>query len=262
MKHRLQGYLAGILTMIVMIGGISAYANLPALTWRNINVATGGYTVMINGERFEARDRSGVIEPFNFDGWIWAPFEHIAVALGMVPSWDGDTRTLSLNNPPVPTPTPAPPTPTPVFFFDEVTAGRILLTNNERRNSVVFENSSFRIFGTNYSRGIRFDNVASPSVNNIIVGDNSIGSLTYDLRLQYINLSGTIGHIDGSARGTGGTLSFYLDDRLANEYPLTWDMMPTQISVNLTGVRMLRIEFRRDGTGSGAQFGFGNVAIQ
>jgi hypothetical protein len=109
----LKSFIIGFVLCAILLSSTSIFAR-PVTTWRSIDVAFGEYKVMLDGVLFEARDGAGNhIELFNFDGWIFAPFEHIAEALGMSPSWDGDTHTLYLTSTnPLYTPLPA-STPTP-----------------------------------------------------------------------------------------------------------------------------------------------------
>ena len=98
----------------MIFSGVTVFAR-PPVTWHSVRIATGEYKVYIDGELFEATDRNGnVLEPFNYNGWIWAPFEHIAKALGKNARWDGDTHSLHLTTPAV----PPPPRPKVTYFFD------------------------------------------------------------------------------------------------------------------------------------------------
>jgi hypothetical protein len=95
MKQRIQGIIIGVLVMAVLFSGMNVFASLPALRRENIEVAYG-YNVYVDGVLFEPRHRGEVLEPFGFNGWIYAPFEHIAVAMGKAAYWESETRSLYL----------------------------------------------------------------------------------------------------------------------------------------------------------------------
>ena len=96
MKQRIQGMIIGFLVATLLFSGVITVFAAPALKWQKIEVAYADYKVYVDGELFEAKDKNGVIEPFLYNGWIYAPFEHIAKALGKTASWDGETHTLYL----------------------------------------------------------------------------------------------------------------------------------------------------------------------
>ena len=93
MKKHIRGFIIGFLIATLMFSGITAFAR-PILDWRKIDVAFADYKIFIDGEPFTPEDRHGMIEPFTYNGWIYAPFEHIARALGKGVRWDGDTHSF------------------------------------------------------------------------------------------------------------------------------------------------------------------------
>ena len=94
MKQRIQGIIIGFLISALLFSTVVVAA--PATMWKKIDVAYGDYKIVIDGVPFEAKDKNGVIESFSYNGWIYAPFEHIARALGKTASWDVETHTLYL----------------------------------------------------------------------------------------------------------------------------------------------------------------------
>lgn len=92
--EKTKGFILGILAMLLLFNGMTAIAATPT-TKKNVDIYYG-YTVYVDGVKFEPTDKNGVIEPFNYNGWIYAPFEHIAKALGKEAYWDSETRTLYL----------------------------------------------------------------------------------------------------------------------------------------------------------------------
>jgi len=93
--EKTKGFILGILAMLLLVNGITSIAAITPTTKQNIDVYYG-YTVYVDGVKFEPTDKNGMIEPFNYGGWIYAPFEHIAKALNKEAYWDADTRSLYL----------------------------------------------------------------------------------------------------------------------------------------------------------------------
>ena len=96
-KFSLANFISGMLAMALIFSGVSVVS---AATRRATITVDYGFNVYVEGVRFEPRDSHGIIESFNHNGWIWAPFEHIAVALGKEAYWDGATRSLFLGRVP------------------------------------------------------------------------------------------------------------------------------------------------------------------
>lgn len=92
--EKTKGFIIGVLATLLLFNGMTAIAATPT-TKKNIDVYYG-YTVYVDGIKFEPTDKNGVIEPFSYGGWIYAPFEHIAKALGKEAYWDSETRSLYL----------------------------------------------------------------------------------------------------------------------------------------------------------------------
>jgi len=248
MKKRIQGMIIGFLIATLIFSGIfTAYAS--NVRWENIRVAYDNYKIYIDGELFEARDRTGVIEPFTYNGWIYAPFEHIARALGKNARWESSTRSLYLTTPEV----PPPPRPRVTYFFD-------VLTPFESRGSSsdISPDNSFRMLGDEYTRGWRFWVGGSR---------NTTGSHVYNLRGHYKAIKGVLGHIDGESRNVTGTLSFYvgLERTLHRQFPVIGTMSPIEIEIDVSGVDILTIEWTNNGGDGGWgywAYGFGNVTIE
>ena len=248
MKKHLKGFIAGVIvTVLVFSGVMTAFAALPEIIWNNVSIATGRYKIYIDGELFEATDKNGVIEVFNYNGWLWAPFEHIARALGQNARWDGDTRSLFLTTPEV----PPPPKPKVTYFFDVLTA----YEQNNRWST--YENQSFKMLGDEYTNGWEF---RCSDYNSSVEA-----YFLYNLRGQYKTIKGILGHIDGSSRDHTGTISIYLDDKLYKEYPVTSTMLPMEVTVDVTDANIMKVTFKSNNTATHSStscYGFGNVTVE
>jgi len=95
--EKTKGFIMGLLVASILFGGFTAFAWGVGPRWETIWVAYDNYRIVINGVPFQAVEPNGtVIEPFAFEDRIFAPFEHIARALGMTSNWDQFTNTLHL----------------------------------------------------------------------------------------------------------------------------------------------------------------------
>jgi hypothetical protein len=109
--HKAKYFISGMIVMAVVFaivmsvsadfifpaGAVESPYNTPTNFKRNIQISYDDYKIYVDGKQFEARDSNGVIMPFAFDGWIYAPFEKIAEALGQKVRWDGSTNSLYNN---------------------------------------------------------------------------------------------------------------------------------------------------------------------
>jgi hypothetical protein len=225
MKQRIQGIFIGFLFAILLFGGVVAAK--PATTWKNIQVAFGSYKIYVNGVLFEAKDNNGgVLEPFSYDGWIYAPFEHIARALGKSVRWDGNTHSL---------------------YIEDRTAANatkaVKLSSLNQRDS-----HKPTTFKTGYETTGR-DN--TDSLHNDVLwwgrgsGYSGVDTswIEYSLDGQYLRLEGTI-YLDYDTRITNssGKIKIWGDGKLIYESPLmTKNVDPQKVNINLSNIKILRI---------------------
>jgi hypothetical protein len=223
-KERLKGLIMGfILCAMLMFGALGVVASTQ-LTWRNVSVATG-YRVIIEGEEFVARDAQGrIIEVINLDGWLFAPFEHIARALGKAAEWDGTTNTLYLGNRFV---TQRQPLRTAAPFFD-----RNPNSNPTGSGGIAFR-ESVSLSGISHGNALVFRQGSWASARTSFTLHNLGG--------QYRMLAGHIGRVDG-ADMYDVTVNFIGDGRLLQSFDLKATDMPTPLNVSVWGVQQLRVE--------------------
>jgi len=93
MKQRIQGIIIGFLVTALLFGSIMTVTGA-SVVWKKIEVGYDNYRIVIDGKEFKATDKDGVIEPFSYNGWIYAPFEKIANGLGKPVYWDGPAKTM------------------------------------------------------------------------------------------------------------------------------------------------------------------------
>ena len=218
-----RNFILGMLVMASIFGCISAVS--AAANRRNITVEYG-YKLYVDGVLFEPTDRHGVIEPMNYNGWIWAPFEHIAKALDKEAYWDGATRSLYLGRrTPVGTRIPlhqAAP------FFDRSPNAE----PNQRNNSAVWHGDAV-MGGTTYSNAV--------IIRRVLSGGAGTQFSLHNLNRNYRRLTGNIGRVDGSLM-QDVTINIIGDGRTLQSYNLSASDMPTSISVDISNIQQLRFE--------------------
>ena len=227
-KLQIKGFIAGILLMVMIISTL-AVAGVPTMTNRNVNVVFADYNVTIDGAPFAARDaQENIIELFNKDGWIFAPFEHIAEALGMNIAWFGATHTLALT--------------TPVPRVVREMPARVNLRHVEGASNI-FERSP----GTGVNRPEYADSVlvGGRTFTDVVHFYSSNGETFthHNLNGEFTTVSGYALRVDGrggSARPA--TLRIIGDGRLLHTVELGLGDLSVPFSVPVLGIRVLRIE--------------------
>ena len=224
----MQGFIAGLLVVLLLLPLGTALGS-PTWTTRNISVLQGGIRTVVNGQQVTLRDAQGrVIEPMVFEGSTFVPLRAISEALGYPVSWDGATTTVYVGRQPQGTP-----------FLQA---------------APWFERSRMETRTVNM--------LGNPYANAIVTG--IIGGWSHhNLNAQFSTLSGTIGRIDGTGSRAGeiSTVSFIGDGRELASFNVDGNTMPTEISVDVTGVLVLRIQITLPSQWS-SQPAFANAMIQ
>jgi hypothetical protein len=226
-KGRIKAFVLGFLLCALLSGSVMAVASTQ-IRWRNANIAYGPYRIMVNGQLFEAREANGrVIDVINLDGWLFAPFEHIAAALDMPAHWDGATTTLYLGS------------------------------RDGRREEMLFDRPFVEVGNAG-----EFTASGNAQTNNIMLRRNGVQSafspprhivnnhVTYALNALATDFKATL-HPHPNADVTI-TYRIYGDGRLLHAPPMLLShMAPVSIDVDVRGVRHMRIEMEMINTNTG-----------
>lgn len=93
MKKTLKGYLLGLLTATVLVGGVTYAANTTTL----YDVVTNGVKIVIDGKKINPTDANGkAVEPIIYNGTTYLPVRAVANALEKAVYWDGRNYTVYL----------------------------------------------------------------------------------------------------------------------------------------------------------------------
>jgi len=225
-RDQLQGFIAGILVVLLLLPMSTAFG-APTWTSRDITVLQGGIRTVVNGQEVTLRDAQGrVVEPMIFQGSTFVPLRAISEALGYPVDWNGATTTVYVGRLPQGTP-----------FLQA---------------APWFERSGMETRTVNM--------LGNPFPDAIASYARYVGWSHHNLNAQFSTLSGIIGRIDGSGISTAvSTISFIGDGRELASFNVDGDTLPTEISVDVTGVLVLRIQID---TLYGARPAFANAMIQ
>lgn len=234
MKQRMRGLLAGIIAITLMFGTVTVFAN----TTRTIEVSFGNVRTTLFGEALVVRDAQGsVLEPFVYNNRVYVPLEVILHVMGTNAQWNPATGTLNFGG--VETTSDA----VPSAFFETVTYFERGGNHASRRLNL----------GTVNMLGVPFPN----SLNMGMMGRTGIGQWeawkSYNLNGQFTTLTGTIGRMDGTGQ-MANSISFIGDGITLASFVVDGDTLPTDISVNVRGVRILRIQFDESIRNAGIAF--------
>jgi len=97
----LKGYLAGVVTVIVLTLAINSYAsttNTIQVAFNSIKIAVNGIIQGDLGEGYVLDNGKEVPYSILYEGTTYLPLRKVAELLDKEIGWDGDTRTASVNN--------------------------------------------------------------------------------------------------------------------------------------------------------------------
>jgi hypothetical protein len=197
------------------------------------------------------------MQPFVSEGRTFLPVRGIADAFGADVHWVAATQTVYLNTitpaptpAPIPQPTPPPmPTPPPrVSLFDAAPA-----FEGSSQWSNAMSTATVNMQGNPFIDSLRTrdrPSIQTPTVN---------GWTHHNLNNQYNLLTGTVGRIDGSSTGASNII-FIGDGRQLASFVIDGNTSPLPISVDITGISILRIEVNQPR--NGAWVAFTNALIE
>jgi hypothetical protein len=203
-KLQIKGFMAGVLVTVILSGTVLVSAN----TGGAIREVFYGVSVVVNGS---TQNLTGDMAPFVSDGRTFLPVRGISEALNVPVTWDGATRTVHIGTQLVGSP-----------FFSTI--------------------QHFRHGGRNLTIGnaVSLGNTHA----NALMSDSSLageGWREYNLNAQWNTLSGTVLRLDRAGTGPQ-TITFIGDGRELLVVTTNENQQPQNISVDVSGVLILRIE--------------------
>lgn len=97
MRHQWKGFLAGILSAVLLFGLIGTVG--ATVGQKTVVVDYNNIKVTMNGKAVNLVDANGkTVEPFVIKGTTYLPVRAVATALGLDVDWDAKTQTVKLSN--------------------------------------------------------------------------------------------------------------------------------------------------------------------
>ena len=227
-RMQIKGFAIGVL-LTVMLSATLVWAN-PGGVMREVFY---GVNITVNGTPWNPPSD---MTPFINDGRTFLPVRGIAELLDVPVDWDGATRTVYVGTIPHGAPFW---TTVPAFQGSGLTIATINMLGNPFPGALRTTNAPVE-FG---SRGW---------------GDHNLNG-------HFNAITGTIGRIDGNATQGSATISFIGDDRTLATFSVDANSRPENISVDVRGVFVLRVEIEQTGGGLGRwgiQMAFANAMIE
>jgi len=206
-RERIKGIVIGFVISALLMTAVFASTSVMREVFYGVNL-------VINGQEWNPPDD---MTPFISDGRTFLPVRGIAETLGVPVDWDGATRTVFVGTIPHGAP-----------FWTTVPAF-------ERTNTTA---------GWRFERLSTVNMLGNPYANAVYWSWGmgwGLGWSHHNLNAQFNALTATIGRVDGSGTQTS-TISFIGDGREIASFAVDGDSIPRDISVDVTGVLILRIE--------------------
>jgi hypothetical protein len=211
MKERAKGFVVGVLMMALLTPAVLA-AN-PGGVFREVFYDVN---IVVNGT---AWNPPADMVPFITGGRTFLPVRGIAELLGTPVDWDGATRTVFVGT----APHGAPFWATVPFF---------------QRSHNDMTTRTLTSIGQSYANAIS------------IGGRNRFSTTTHwsdhALNGQFNTLTGTIGQVDGTHTAAESTISFIGDGRELATFNIGGTDHPRDISVDVRGVLVLRVQIQQN----------------
>jgi hypothetical protein len=222
-KNQKLAYMA-LGALLALIISITAPV-LAASVQRQITAHFNDIKIYVDGVLITPRDVNGnIVEPFISDGTTYLPVRAVGEAFGKTVEWDGSTWSIFIG-----------PRPGAVQYLPDILPA---YQSNDQHGYNYVEYSAFksggaerfRMGGVVYTNGFTFNGNGSWAV--------------YNTNGQFTKLTGVLCHVDGHGGFTNenAVWQIWCDGVLVDEWPISNDMAPRNVSIDLRGVNQLKIQ--------------------
>ena len=244
MKKRMQGLIAGIIIGITLTGGMT-FAKSGT---ERLEAVFNNIKLYVDGIKITSKDAAGkTVEPFIHNGTTYLPVRAVGEALGKQVKWDGKTQSVYIGE-----------VPGDIKYLTDICPA-YQYSNHYKEYSFSKSGGTkfFSMAGKEYSSGMTFVPLES---------DKNGQWAVYNLNSSYKKLEFTVGAVDGDLgfyQDRGESLYVYLDNELYKKIPLSSDMYPQKVSVDVTGVNQLKLLLHSShGAIYGFWYGIGNPILK
>lgn len=207
----------------------------------NITVTYDNVKVVVDGRQVQfGKDTKGKqIEPFIYNGTTYLPLRAVAEAVGKQVQWDANTKTAFLGDGTVNTGEVNKALTEIMKPFSKGNA--IIIAKDEYKKK-------FTLAGKEYNNGILFESFF-----------NKKGHANFNLEGKYTSLTGLLG---ADKKGATIKVDFIGDGNLLQSFEIVSGQLPVNVNLNVTGVRLLEIEFERDRQSGDSDTGFADIFVK
>jgi hypothetical protein len=236
-KSQKIGYMA-LGAVIALTLSITTPA-LASSVQRQITAYYNNIKIYIDGELITPKDVNGnIVEPFVSEGTTYLPVRAVGEAFGKTVEWDGVTQSVFIG-----------PRPGSVqYITDILSAYQDSGWNTFKEYSALKSGGAerFEMGGITYTNGFT------------IIGRDAWA--VWNLNSQFSSLSGVLGRVPCRQDVASGTvIQVWMDGILRDEWAVSADMLPRNVTLDLRGVNQLKIEI----VGwNGGTFGVGNPVLK
>ena len=258
LKERAKGFVMGALTMALLSSTIVFASGVMREVHYGVNVTVNGVR-----QNFATEDR-----PFIADGRTFLPVRAISEALGQPVTWDAATSTVYIGSrttvgaEPAIAPAPAAQAPAPVSTPTPIaeTTARPSIGPSMTPSSAVTLNSAASQREFNRIRlqgGTTYRTTQIPSTSR-----SASGWMDFHIDGVFHTLTGTLDRLyrSSSVVHATSTVRFFGDGRELASFEVGGDTVAMDISVDVTGVMVLRFEVEQPARGP--TVGFANAMIE
>ena len=251
-------FLMGMVTMLLIMAlSVSAFAAYN----RTLSVTYSDIKLQVNGSMVTPKDVNGnTVEPFNYNGTVYLPVRAVSTALGARVDWNQANQTVIIEQ--------AMPSgggssgggnqgggSTSAAAVYMVSDTMTPYTNDGVELYPYGGGSILTMGGTDYKSALSF-----------YLGRYSGASfVTYNLGGKYQMVTASLGSKDPVAARFADenvAVNFYGDGQLLKSIDVKYGSLPTNISVDITGVSEFKIEATCIGSSAEAYIGIGDIKIQ
>lgn len=232
-KKTVKGFIIGMLTTIMLLTSVSAFASSTSVT-KKISVVFNNIKVAVDGKTIDfGKDSAGKkIEPFIYNGTTYLPIQSAAKALGEKVYWDGKKQTVYIGE-----------RPGEVKYLTEVLGAYGGKAEEFKLNDT---NKTLYLAGQSYKTGYMIHANGHKSFNF----NSKYSSLTFDFAVsQYVE------------QGANGYLEIYLDGELYKTIEVTSNSTPESITIPIKGVNQAQISHKY-GFGYNFMIGVGDPILK
>lgn len=218
MTQRLQGVIIGVVSTIIITGGI-VFASHGSQT---IEAVYNNIKIFVDGVMVEPKDANGnAVEPFIYNGTTYLPVRAVGEAIGKKVDWDGRTQSVYLGL-----------IPNSINYLLDVVKpyqkNESYIEFDYSNNPQIGWHASITMGGKKYNKGFKLGT------------SNGGGYAIFNLDGKYTEVTAIFGIDDGYDKGNSN-IEIWKDGKMYNTITAKTQTLPKEIKIDVTGVLQLKL---------------------